>query len=1349
MSTWGGPARDMGEVMAEGDRPKALLDGLQNCEQPLHHFLRACAQSMPDAPALDIPPGKGRAARDALTYQELDALSDHLARHLVPRVAKDAIVALLLPRASRIHYAAQLAVLKAGGAFTCLDPNFPVERIGEILEDAQPVAVLADAAAMARLSPLNLPDGLLHDANRLATTAPPAVDLPGDVAPDALAYVIYTSGTTGKPKGVLVEHRNIVNLVNGDIAEFGLGPGDRVVQGSSAAYDSSIEETWLALAAGATLVTMDDAAARLGPDIVGWLQQERITVFCPPPTLLRSSGCTDPGTQLPDLRLLYVGGEALPRDIADLWADGRRMVNGYGPTECAVTCVRGDVVPGQPITIGTAVPGMEALVLDDALNAVAPGEKGELCMRGAGVARGYRNRDDLTAEKFYHHPALGRIYRTGDLVHCDPAGQFHYHGRIDAQVKLRGYRIELGEIEERLAGLAGIRAAGCRLQGDEGQQDLVAWVVAEETAHPPDLDRLRTELGRTMPAYMIPRAIGLIAELPTTVGGKLDRKALPEMVLAKAVAEASIEPPRGPVETLLAAAAADILKRPGGVSVTADFFEELGGDSLSAALMVTLLREHDRTEWITVSDIYEARTIRQLALLADRAMPGDHDASVEIGRREGTPRPLLTGMVQTAWYGMMLYGLAWGAWAMAFKVFPALFAGLGLIGFILLSPVITALGFALYLPVSVGFTMGMKRLLIGRYRPIRAPYRSSWYIRHWLVLQSSRMIPWQVLQGTAMQLTVLRALGARIGRGVHIARGVEVRRGGWDLLTLEDDVAVGVDAVLGLVELDRGDVVVGPVTLGKGATLATRAGVCGGASMAAGSFLSALSVLNPGQSVPAGELWSGVPAIPAGKAPPRPAVSPDALPLSPLAYDLLLVACETLLALVAALPAQLLVFLACFATGIGVQDVWRWIWHPVFSGSSIMVVVGLTFAATPVTLIWSALLSRLLGPVRPGTISRWSAAHIRVWLKTDLLRVSGEWLSGTIFWSKWLRLAGMDIGEKCEISTIIDVVPELVTIGPETFFADGIYLGCAHVQQGTVTLAHTHLGRNTFLGNHAVVPPGERLPDDILFGISTIAEGAKIRSGGARFGVPSFDLPRREVVSMDRSLTHDPSPIRYWNRVFWELLRFTLPILPLLLTANWYAVLANEEQASPLRYAFVVLPLAMLTPVLVLCLGVTALKWLLIGRVKPGQHALWSCWCSRWDFVYVAWAKWANPILQRLEGSWLTAWYLRAMGLTIGKGVLLGSEFAQVVDPDMITIEDGATATPMFQAHTFEDRVLKVDKVHIGKNATVSRGSVPLYGAVVGAGAHVGPHSVIMKQEHMLPGLAYQGVPTRACGREC
>jgi non-ribosomal peptide synthetase-like protein len=1311
----------------------------------LHGFLATVARRMPEAVAIEVPPGRGCPERQVLRYGELEALSDRLARHLLPLVAQEAIVPLLLPRTSPLLHVAQLAVVKAGGAFTCLDASFPRERIQEIVADAEAALVLTDAAGLARLAPLASGDiRLLDAADLLGRTQEPAA-LPDDIRPDRLAYVIYTSGTTGRPKGVMIEHRAIANLVASDIEEFGLTPEDRVVQGSSAAYDSFLEETWLAFAAGATLVVMDDETARLGPDLVAWLRMERASVFCPPPTLLRSTGCTRPAEALPDLRLLYVGGEALPADVAEAWGEGRRLVNGYGPTECAVTCLRADVAPGEAVTIGRPIAGMEAWVLDEHLAPVPDGGRGELCMAGVGLARGYRNRPQVEAQKFVLHPELGRLYRTGDLVHRDGAGCFHYHGRIDAQVKIRGHRVELAEIEARLAALPGVRAAAARLQGGGGAAELIAWVVPADAGVPPDPEALRTGLAATLPRHMVPRRIGILHALPTTVGGKLDRAALPDIAPSVAETPRTVALPATPLERRIAAAVAEILKREGSVSADADFFEDLGGDSLSAAMLVTLLRGSPETDWITVSDVYEARSVRRLAEIgATRAAP---DTAAAALHREGRARPLLTALVQYAWLSAELVLVSWLAWLAAFRLLPPLFENIGLLAFLLLAPLIGLAGTALYVPFSIAFAVLVKRLAVGRYRPIRAPVRSGFYVRHWMAVQAARLIPWGLLQGTSLQAAALRALGARIGRRVHIHRGVDLGRGGWDLLDIGDEASLGQDVHVGLVELDRGDIVVGPVAIGPGAALRVRASVQGGCTVGARSELAPLSVLNPGEAIPPGERWDGVPAMAAGAASPPPPV--PAGTIEPWLYDLMAMLARAAATVLTLLPAELMALAACRGAGVGVEEVWHWFYHPIFDGPLVAIVVGLTILGMPVTLVAAALVMRAMGPVGGGTIGRWSLAYIRVSLKTGMLFAAGEWLSGTLFWPPWLRLAGMRIGAKCEISTIIDVVPELVEIGGETFFADGIYLGGATVTGGAAALAPLKLGRNTFLGNHAVVPAGETLPDDILIGIATVADGREVAAGQSRFGHPSFDLPRREIVEADHRLTHDPTPIRYASRLFWELLRFAIPLVPLMLGLLWVAMLgAGEGRAPQWAFFLLVIPAATLAPLAALCLLVLAVKWLLLGRVRPGQHPLWSCWCSRWDFVYVVWAKYGARILQQLEGTGLLVGYLRLMGVRIGRGAVLGPEFAQVVDPDMIEIGHGATVSAMFQAHTFEDRVLKVDKVRIGAGATITFGTVPLYGAVIGEGAHVGAHSVIMKHEHLRPGLRYQGVPTRVFGRE-
>jgi non-ribosomal peptide synthetase-like protein len=271
-----------------------------------------------------------------------------------------------------------------------------------------------------------------------------------------------------------------------------------------------------------------------------------------------------------------------------------------------------------------------------------------------------------------------------------------------------------------------------------------------------------------------------------------------------------------------------------------------------------------------------------------------------------------------------------------------------------------------------------------------------------------------------------------------------------------------------------------------------------------------------------------------------------------------------------------------------------------------------------------------------------------------------------------------------------------------------------------------------------------------LIGVCTVADDNLIRPGTAWFGTPPFELPRRDATEFDRRLTHEPSLIRYLDRVFWELLRDGLLVVPILVLPLWFQlVAAAEARFASAVFFLVALPIASLAAVAFFCLLVLALKWGLLGRVRPGIHAFWSCWCSRWDFLYVAWAFYASGPLSVLEGTLLLSWYLRAMGSRIGRRVVLGGGFAQVVDPDMLEFEDGATVSCHFQAHTFEDRVLKIDHVRIRSRATVGSGAVLLYGSEIGASARVAPHSVVMKRESLLPGQSYSGCPTRPDSIPC
>ena len=1308
-------------------------------------FDRACAANA-DACALEVP-GVAR-----VSYSKLDRLSrqvaTHLGAHLGTRASRDAVVAIALPRSDPWLYAAILGVMRAGAAYVAIDPAFPARQAAAILGDAGAVALIGAPGRLAAIAAEGAQVAAITPDD-LAATEPSARRFASPGA-DALAYVIYTSGTTGKPKGVEIEHRSLLNLVAGDMAEFGLDAHDRVAQGSSASYDSSVEEMWLAWAVGAAVVVLDDETMRLGPDLLPWLVRERITVLCPPPTLLRTLGCDDPAQALPAIRFLYVGGEALAPDLADLWSRGRRLENGYGPTECTVTCLRATVRAGEPVTIGRAIPGSFAAVIDPddaALREITDDTQGELVVGGASLARGYRGQPETTAARFIEHPSLGRVYRTGDLVHRDARGEFHYHGRIDAQVKLRGYRIELGAVESRLAAHASVLEAACTVEGEGAQRRLVAHVVPRAGASV-DEKGLRAALARELPPYLVPAAIAPIARVPRTVGGKIDRRALPEVGARRGAGDAKPHAaPATATERLMARAFAAALRQDGEVSVEADLFDDLGLDSLTIAIAISRMRADDASCAATVRTAYEHRTVRAIARAVEAARARRPVAPRAAATpAAGTPRPGLVTVLQAGFLAILLVALSQALWIPnAGDALARPFAGGAddaLLGATLVAILVAALA-AAYTAATILLGVAAKWILVGRVKPGRVRAWSLAHLRHWTAVRCVALMPWNLIEALGLAPVILSLLGARIGRGVHIHRGVRLNEGGWDLITLEDGATVGQDACLRAVELESGTLVFGRVTVRRNATLETRAGLSPGAELGEGSVLRALSNLAAGARHDH-MILDGVPAEPIAPAPRPPAVGEVPSGAWRLAVAALLVA---VLGVAIALPWTL----ACWVFGLSPASLHDTLF-PVESSflpdaPGLARIAGATVAGAIGTVLVQALCVRALGRPPHGPFPLGGVATLRMSLQSMLVEAAGKWLSGTLMWPMWLNLAGARIGRGCEISTVTDVVPSTVEIGPETFFADGIYLGGPTLHAGTATIQPVTLGGSCFVGNHAVLPSGTRLARETLVGISTRGSGLPDEAGASWFGHPVFRLPRREIVEAPRELTHDPPLVRRINRWLWELARFALPLGPVLLALVWFRAmeLASATQSTAF-FRLVTLPLGVLASLALLVLAILAMKWLLVGRVKPATHPLWSCWCSRWDFLYVAWGMWAAVPLSFLEGTLMLVAYLRAMGCRIGRRALLGSGFAHVVDPDMLHFGDDVTVQALFQAHTFEDRVLKVDHVHIRDGATVGANTVLLYGADIGAGAVVEPHSVVMKREVLVAGTRYEGVPTQPVG---
>lgn len=1303
----------------------------------LHDFFDSTRRTT----ALVIPPGRDRPARIDLTYEALSQRADALGAWLPLADEPNAVVAILLPRTSPDAYAAILAVLRRGGAYAAIDPAVPDARVLAILTDATPIAIVTDGAGEQRLTAAGFasPRVVTVDADWRAGAQATGSLVPAPVDENSLAYLIYTSGSTGRPKGVMVEHGAIVNLVSSDIDALGMQPTDRVAQGSSLAYDSSIEEMWLAWAVGAAVVVLDDETVRSGPDLSAWLEAERVSVFCPPPTLLRTIGGADVARRLTRLRLLYVGGEALTTDVVDAWAPGRRLVNGYGPTECTVVALRADVRVGGPITIGRPITNVCACVLGPGGDEVQPGEVGELCLGGVGLSRGYWRDPELTSSKFTTHPTYGRIYHTGDLVQQMPTGEFMYAGRADTQVKVRGHRLELEEVEAHLARVPGVRAAACRLASAGDQSVLAAFVVAADAAHPPDTELLRRALARDLPAHAIPQAVVWVSSLPTTIGGKLDRARLPGTVTM--APRSSGEPPRDDLERHLAACLAATLASADAVDRDAHFFEDLGGDSVRAAQWISALRGSDQTASLTVRDVYEAPSVAALAVRArmrddasERASSGPLPLAAD--RPVSTIAPLLVTIAQGAWLVLEGALAAWLGYLLLFRAAPAFVSAVDPVTAIVMAPLLAMVAVVAYTGASLACAIAVKWTVIGRYEPRRTSVWSAYYLRHWIVQQASRTVPWSLLAGTEYQAIAWRALGARIGQRVHLHRGVHLASG-WDLLEIGDDSTLGRDVALQVIDLDAGDIVAAPISLGCRVTIEVRAAIAGDVVIGDDGWIGPQAAVLSGARVPAQALWEGIPAVPVGVVCPHVVVPAGRLALSPWAFAAVRVMSELLLAVLAAAPADLICAALAWSHAVTSADAATWFQAPTFSFGLAVAVV----AAAPVTVVWSAILHRALGRLERGTWPIRSWTYLRLWLKADLLDAASTWLSGTLLWSRWLRAAGMRIGRGCEISTIIDAVPELITVGHESFFADGIYLAGPRLAGGLVELESTRIGSGVFLGNHAIVPAGHDLADGVLVGVSTVADARMRQPHTSWFGHPPFALAR-PASTWDRSLTHDPSRLRRLNRWGWEVSRFTLPVIGAAIGAWWLATLAARVPGpAPGIVAQVVLVSAVAGAMPVAF--VLTLKWLLLGRVRPGEHPLWSCWCSRWDFVYVAWAQLARPFVSPLEGTLLLNWYLRAMGARVGRRVVLGPGFSQVVDPDMLTIEADATVHALLQAHTFEEHVLKIDRVRIGARSTVAHGVVPLYGADIGADATVLANSVVMKHEHLPPQRVYFGSPVR------
>ncbi len=605
----------------------------------IHHLFEAQTQRTPDAIAAVFQDQK-------LTYRELNTRANQLARYLRSRgVGPDVPVGISMERSLDMPVGL-LAILKAGGAYVPLDPDYPGERLAFMARDTAIRFLLTQSRLSAKLAAA-IPDLLCLDDADAKLAAESDRNLPSTVRPDNLAYVIYTSGSTGVPKGVAIPHRGVVRLVmNSSYAR--LDAHEAFLQLAPLSFDASTFEIWAPLLHGARCV-LHPPGIPSPEQLAGVIQRHRITTLWLTASLFNLVVDQAPSA-LRGISQLLIGGEQLSTPHVHRALDhlnGTRIINGYGPTESTTfTCcyaIPRDIPAHINLPIGKPIANTQVYVLDPQQNPVPVGIPGELFIAGDGLARGYVNRPNLTAEKFLPNPFSpqpdARMYKTGDLVRFRPDGNIEFLGRIDHQVKIRGFRIEPGEIESVLGQHPAIQLAAVIAREDvPGDRRLAAYVLQKPDAGPTlTAGDLRRFLQQKLPDYMIPSVFVFLDRMPLTPSGKVNRIALPAPDRTRPDTDAAYTAPRTPTEEALARIWADLLglERVG----VHDSFFELGGHSLLAVQLFSKIADRFGKK-LSLSGFFRAPTIESIAdALVRDAGPGRFSSLVEI-RGTGTRAPI-------------------------------------------------------------------------------------------------------------------------------------------------------------------------------------------------------------------------------------------------------------------------------------------------------------------------------------------------------------------------------------------------------------------------------------------------------------------------------------------------------------------------------------------------------------------------------------------------------------------------------------------------------------------------------------------------------------------------------------
>jgi non-ribosomal peptide synthetase-like protein len=1286
------------------------------------------------------------------TFRDLDNRANQAAHHLIAQGVKCGDKVGLLFDKGVDAYVALLAVLKVNAAYVPFDGGFPNERIAFIMEDAGVTVMLSQELFREKVAEFDMPVIFLDsaadkldklDASRLT-------EKEKGKPKDEVAYLIYTSGTTGRPKGVVIEHASICNFVRVAAEIYGYGPEDRVYQGMTIAFDFSVEELWVPLLAGSALVPSKPGANLVGNELADYLRENKVTGWACVPTLLATIE-----KDLPDLRLLLVSGEACPPNLVTRWArDGRRILNAYGPTEATVTCTLTELVPGKPVTIGKPLPTYTIVILDpDKPQELPDGTMGEICVAGIGLAQGYLNRPELTAEKFIpdfigipNNPSK-RIYRSGDLGCINTDGEIEFYGRIDTQVKVRGYRIELTEIESVLMEFPQIaQAVVDTWEPEPGAVELVAYYALNEGEQELDLAAVSLALRSRLPRYMVPAYIERLPIIPMTPSNKADRKNLPAPKGPRFVArDTDFVAPKTETEKNLTNTLADTLKVD-RISVTDHFFQDLGAHSLLMAQFCTKLREQSPQVDVSMRDIYLHPTIGGLADFLETKPEVKQTRTVPENYRIPTNLEYYgCGALQFLAYSTYLL---FGFWVL-FQGIIWIFAGttwLDLYGRILGFSVLV-LAFWLTLPIA------MKWLVIGKWKAEKIPIWSLRYFRFWVIKWLVTNNPMVAFKGLPLFNVYLRLLGAKIGKNVVFdAKHIPVCT---DLLSVGDNTLIRKDTFILGYKARSGYIYTGPISIGKNAYVGEAGVLDIHTVMEDNTQLGHVSSLQENQIIPAGKHYHGSPAE---------ETSSNYNTVEPRKCTTLRRTVYTVLPLFGlftsgpALAALLLYWLRYWVTSGTGESFFSILRNFILTFNLFelaIISLVLFFSSIVLALLAISVVPRVLNLFLKEDrvyvlfgVHYWIFKSIRVLSTSKFLNLLFGDSSAVVY---YLKLIGYDLSDRIVQSGSNFGVeqshdnPHLCSFGTGTMVADGLSMSNMQMSSTSFKVNRTTIGAENYVGNDIHYPPDGKSGKNCLLGTKVmIPIDGKVREDVGLLGSPCFEIPR--IVDRDKDLSglSDESVRRQHLRkknvhnlmtalsfLFWYWLFSVIIVAMLYAAVSLYGSLG--------LFSFVATIILMIFVYIGYFIALERAT-MALARLKPQITSIYDR--AFWR-VERYWKHSEDSLKSLFVGTPFKNIITRLSGAKLGKKVF--DDGLALSEKPMVEIGDYCTfnADCGLQSHSLEEGVFKCDHIKMGTGATVGVNVLVHYGTTIGDNAVIEQDSFFMKGETAKPNTTWRGNPAR------